>query len=553
MITARTSERRIVFSLLVLTVLNCMFQIAWFWRFRAHNVTMDGVNYIGLARHLLDGNWIASLHGYWSPLLSWLIAAGWFGIHDFTLLARGITIASYLVCLPLLYLLTLRLWNSRVVAAAAVLWFSLARGVLAGSISTIQADFLLTAATLLYFTALIACLRLNRGRNWFFLGCAHAIAFLAKAFAMPWLSIATALAILFKPRQTVRDRSVALVLALFAPVVVWFGWGEALKTRYGAFTTGFQLRANLMVDLKRYTNNLSVGDSYPVVDTNYDQYMVTQPDFATLQKFKVTNPILVPMILKNEAHNVPAALKELIILLTPGGIIALLTGMYLLFRHLRTFPSEAAFMGVVTVSVATLIGAYCMLVFDARYVTPITAVLIAWAARFIVPVRGNANPEIHPAPFIPKLNLALLAGTIVALLFYKASPFRVVDRDFQSSCYDATSKLNGLRLPGDDLVSVGNGPYPERGVGFEAPVYVAYYSGRRLIAMNSALPDPSEIDALAEVVRSKKSNAVLVWGKPSDPAYRTLVAKLQATSTSNQPVTDRVIGEVGRLLAFSQH
>ena len=106
---SNAQERRLALILLALTALNCSFQIGWFWRFRAHNITMDAVNYIGLARHLLDGNVTASLHGYWSPLLSWVIAAGSFVMKDLTVLGRIITIASFLVCLPLLYLLTFRL------------------------------------------------------------------------------------------------------------------------------------------------------------------------------------------------------------------------------------------------------------------------------------------------------------------------------------------------------------------------------------------------------------------------------------------------------------
>src|SRR5262249_3751670 len=157
----------------------------WFWRFYAHNITIDGVNYIGLARHLLDGDFTSSLHGYWSPLFSWVIAAGSWITQDFTVLGRSITIVSFIACLPLLYLFAFRLWRSHATAAFAVLWFSLARGVIAGALGTIQADFLLTALTLVYFILLLACIRESTKLNWLLLGVAHAIAFLAKAIAMP--------------------------------------------------------------------------------------------------------------------------------------------------------------------------------------------------------------------------------------------------------------------------------------------------------------------------------------------------------------------------------
>src|SRR5271165_3694116 len=115
---ANSKSQRLWWSLLLAaTAVNCVFQIVWFWRFHALNINMDGINYIGLARHLVDGNWRASLHGYWSPLNPWIIAATAVMSRNFTLLGHLVTIASFLLCLPLLYLMTLRLWHSKVAAA----------------------------------------------------------------------------------------------------------------------------------------------------------------------------------------------------------------------------------------------------------------------------------------------------------------------------------------------------------------------------------------------------------------------------------------------------
>lgn len=156
--------------LLSATALNCAIQIAWFWRFHARNITTDGIAYIGLARHLVDGNFKSSLHGYWSPLSSWLIAAATVFSRDFTLVGRIVTIASFLACLPLLYVLTLKLWDSRTAAALAVFWFSAARGIIATAVGMILADFVLTATVLLYFILLLAALRKNDSRSWISLG-----------------------------------------------------------------------------------------------------------------------------------------------------------------------------------------------------------------------------------------------------------------------------------------------------------------------------------------------------------------------------------------------
>jgi hypothetical protein len=127
------AERLWWIGLLAATTLNCAFQIAWFWRFRARNLTEDGIAYIGLARHLMDGDFRAFLHGYWSPLTSWIIAATAVCSRIFALTGRLVTIARFALCRPLLYVLTLKLWHSRAAAALAVFWFSVAHGVVVPS------------------------------------------------------------------------------------------------------------------------------------------------------------------------------------------------------------------------------------------------------------------------------------------------------------------------------------------------------------------------------------------------------------------------------------
>ncbi len=542
--------RKLPLILLALTALNCIFQIAWFWRFRGHDITMDAVNYIGLARHLLDGNFTASLHGYWSPMLSWMIAAGSLFTHDFTALGRLITIAAFVLCLPLLYALTFQLWRSHLAAALAVLWFSLARAVIVVALTTIQADFLLVAFTLTYFMRLLACLRQASRMNWLLLGVVHACAFLAKAFAMPWLAVSTVLAALASSRKSLRAATASLLLAFLAPAIVWLTWGEVLKTKYGIFTTGYQMRANLMVDLNRKLNHRERGDPYTFVDTPYyDTYMVGETSWPAVKNFKVMNPALLPVILENELHNVPLAVKEVVILLTPGGILALAAGLALLTRRRASYTPEATFAWISVANLATLIAAYGMLVFDARYVLPITPVLMAVASYFLIPGENASFAGIQPAPILRKTALGLLLASTVFLTFYWASPFRTLDRDFEVSCNRAAALLKNSQPSGKSLVSIGEGPYPENGIGFEAGVYVAYLSGRRLTAMNSALPEGNEAARLADAVLTKKADAVLVWGKPGAPPYETIVGRLRnaPAASPNQPILDPAKGEVGRV------
>jgi hypothetical protein len=101
-------------------------------------------------------------------------------------------------CLPasvvLTYVLTLRLWRSRPTASIAALRFSLRWDFLVTSVSAVSSDFLLTSLVLVYFPLLLRCSRSDRTRDWFYLGGIHAVAYLAKAIALPWLTLSTVLA-----------------------------------------------------------------------------------------------------------------------------------------------------------------------------------------------------------------------------------------------------------------------------------------------------------------------------------------------------------------------
>ena len=539
--------------LLAATFLNCVLQIAWFWRFRAHNINEDGIAYVGLARHLVEGDFKASLHGYWSPLTSWIIAVATVFGRDFTLVGRVVTIASFLLCLPLFYGLTLRLWRSRTAAALAVFWFSAARGLVFLAVGSIEADFVLTACVLLYFTLLLEALRQNKSANWVWLGAAHGLAFLAKAIAMPWLSIASAITVLLRNRRSPRRVVASFLLAFFFPAIVWVSWGTALRTKYGVFTTGYQLRANLMINWHRWLSHRLMGDSLAFANTSslYDNYMVGET-WPSVQAFSLRNPGLLNMIVATEVRTVPQAVKETVILLSPAGAVAFLLVLALLIRNRGQYEPESAFAGIALLSTLSLIAAYCMLVFDGRYVIPIVPLLIATCCPLLLPA-DLAPGAPHVSPGLQKAGLGLLAASVVFFAVYWASPFRTVDRDFEASCHQAAAVLRATG-PAGALVSIGDGPYPEHGVGFEAGPYLAYLSGWRLVGGNSELPHGPDADALSSKALAVNRDAVAVWGSPADPAYIQIVEKIKLAQglLSASPFADPYKGEVGTLFKFRQ-
>ncbi len=547
-----TLIRMILFpAILAATALICLFEIAWFWRYCGRNMTADAISYIGLARHLLDGHFIASLHGYWSPLISWLIAAAGLSISDLTFAGHLVTIATLLASFPLVYWLGYQLWRSQLAAAIATLWFALARGVVAMGVCSILADFLLTGIVCVYFILLMESLRDGRPRNWLLLGAAHSAAFLAKAIAMPWLALTTLLAALLTCGKSWRRFAAATVLALLLPGCAWLGYGSLLRLKYGYFTTGYQLRYNLIVDSRRY---LHPPDPHEFSESSqiYDQYLVTEVSQPQLRAFRVLNSELLPIVLKNESHNLPAAAKEVMILLTPGGALCVLVVLLWLFRYRGRFPAEFRFVVLAIFSSVTLLLAYGMLVFDSRYVLPLIPVLIA-AGSLPLGRAGKGFELLDPGPGLQKVLLVFLAAGALFFQLYWASPFRTINRDFQIVCHDAARELKNLQPQGKNLVTVGEGPFPDEGVGREAGIYTAYFAGRSILGYNVGLPDAAAIPDLAEKISACHADAVLIWGSPASDRYRllreTLARKLAAESSA--PITDPQKGEVGAIL-FAQ-
>lgn len=527
--------------LLALAGLNCLFQTLWFWRYTRHNINYDAISYIGIARHLADGDFHASLHGYWSPLISWCIAGVSLFTRDFLLAGRIVTIASFLLCLALLYLLTLRLWSSSTLAALSVLCFTLSRGVAAFSVFFIGADFLLTAAILLYFILLFRCLRNPKPVHWLILGTAHSGAFLAKAFAMPLLSLATVLAALVANKKSPRQAVVSAVAGMAIPLLVWGSWGNLLKTKYGHFTAGYQAKYNLLdPETKKSADRgeLTILDS---TSRSYDAYMVVDDMYPGSSLWNANLDVRkgISQILSKELRNLPQAFKEIIILITPGGALAFLLALG------RVQGTQATLAWIAAMISTLLIIGYCMLVFDGRYVLPLVPLLIAFAVPLLLPsfpVPGNRS--------LRKLAGALFAVGVIFFTFYRASPFRSLRRDYQTSVYAAAAAL--LEIPScNRLVAIGKGPFPEHGVGWEAGIYASYFAQCHVAGFSEKVPTAEETPAVLADIQTLQSDSILLFGTPQDADYKLLLKTIQEKGhySTSKLLADPEAGEVGRLLS----
>ncbi len=534
------------------TAISCILQVSWFASKCFTQIDYDGMSYVGIARHLSQGQFHAAINAFRSPLISWIIAAG--SLLDKNLLQVGkvTNIASFLASTALLYLLTKRLWHSRLVASIASLWFSLARGFASASVVLIIPDFLLTVLVLTYFLVLLRCFRTDRAKDWALLGLVHGVAYLAKAFALPWLALATLVSLAISFRRQPTHLLNRLALASLSPLLIAASWATVLHSKYGVFTTGSQFVTNFLhYDVMTHPQIEppyvllvdTVMEPGGVADSSekHDEYMVhdPMPPNSRAWSYRLTMRQAVPLAIAAERRNLPGAMKELTILLTPGGILGFLLMLPIMTRRSKQFAPESRFTCVVAVSAASLIFAYGMLAFITTYAFPLAPLMMAITSRlFVRDARFTANPVWQ------RLCLALLVAGLLVAFTYRSSPFRTLDRNFQMSCYDAAQKLDAYS--GSRVVSIGSGPYPEHGVGWEAGYRTAFFANRRIVAETPDLP--TQVAPLMSDIEKSSADAVLLWGSRTDPRFQIVLRSLAAEYRVNLPILDPALGQVGSVV-----
>ena len=211
-------------------------------------------------------------------------------------------------------------------------------------------------------------------------------------------------------------------------------------------------------------------------------------------------------------------------------------------RRRLQLPAEWRLIAIVIVCALSSIFAYSMLVFQARYLYPLIPLMMAVSARFLIP-DADWNHNIWRV-----LAIALVVFGEIASLSYSSSPFRLVTRDFQVSCYGAARQLRAHDVK--NLVSIGAGPFPEHGVGWEAGYKAAFFADRRLIAAADDLPPSDKTAAVLADLAKASPEATIVWGTAQNAAYVALVKSIAAAypSAVSESISDPALGNVGTIL-----
>jgi hypothetical protein len=100
------------------------------------------------------------------------------------------------------------------------------------------------------------------------------------------------------------------------------------------------------------------------------------------------------------------------------------------------------------------------------------------------------------------------------------------------------------------VVSIGSGPYPEHGVGWEAGYKASFFGERKIIGAMHSLPDSTQLSNLTIDIQKASPGAILVWGRSDDTRYRGVIRSLMLQYPHNaaEQIVDPVLGEVGVVL-----
>lgn len=527
-------------------VASCALELFWFGSRCIHQIDYDGMAYVGIARHLREGDLYAAINAFRSPLLSWLIAMAAFASPHYLRIGKLINIGAFLLCAVLLFVFTRRLWHSKLAASVSIFLFVLGRGLAASAVEMITPDFLFAVLTLVYFIVLLRCFRDQQAKDWFYLGLVHGLAFLAKGFALPWLALCTLVALLLSGGSW-KAKASRLGLAALIPLLAAVGWAAALHSKYGVITAGSQFKANLLQWTLHATGERHGTPTYMLLtDTTkaVDDYVVDDPmpPGSWPWKYQVRMKQVLPLLLLAEGRNLPRVMKEMTIVATPGALLAFVAALAIVTRRRVEYFVEWQVAAVIAASALSLALTYSMLVFDARYLFPLIPLILAVAARFLITDRDFDHNGLR------RISIALVLLGMIISLAYPSSPFRLLTRDFQASCYDAGNRLRAHS--GSRLVSIGSGPSPEHGVGWEAGYKAGFFARWRIVGATDFLPDAAQLNALIADISKASPDAVLVWGRPDDTGYKSVMDSLlmQYPKDSSEKIVDPALGEVGSVM-----
>ena len=247
--------------LLLVYLLVCSAALPWY----LHRVGPDAVSYLTIAQKYWAGDFHNAVNGYWSPLLSWLIAPLLcLGVAP-EVTAKCLQIAIGAGVLSIVWWLGKRLQLSEVVRVLTTL--CLVPAVVMYALSDTTPDLLVAGLLLAYLGVVIGADYPRSPWQGAACGLLGALAYLAKAYAFPFfLSHFIAVSgYLFLRRRSSGEELRRLAVGTAAGLLVFAllagGWAGLISRKYSRITIG--TTGSYQFGLSSRSHPMEVGGLYP--------------------------------------------------------------------------------------------------------------------------------------------------------------------------------------------------------------------------------------------------------------------------------------------------
>jgi len=210
-------------------------------KYYQYQINPDGICYLSIAQKYLNGDFRNAINGYWSPLLSWLLA-------PFLLSGLPPLLAAKLISLivGLLTIIGVRLLSYRFQMTERIrnmVLFSLIPSTLYFSLSVITPDLLGVCILVYYLNVIFNAHYSSRGYKGIFCGALGATAYLSRSYVFPFFIFHFLLFNVFHYfNGMTKEKKKNVLLNLFSGLAIFFvisgSWIYIISNKYNKITFG---------------------------------------------------------------------------------------------------------------------------------------------------------------------------------------------------------------------------------------------------------------------------------------------------------------------------
>ncbi|NQT83890.1 glycosyltransferase family 39 protein, partial [bacterium] len=396
-------------------------------RLSRNQINPDAVAYVQVARHYASGRWDLAVNSWWGPLLSWLlIPAVWMEIEPLLVVKIFGILFGLGFALAVASLVGKMNDNEgRFLGFLAALMLALTM-----LPSPVTPDLLLTCLLTWYFSLSIGLLERARASRAFAMGLLGGVAYLTKAYALPFVTVHLCLTFIMKRllvrRGLAQGRALKpFVAALAGMLIVALPWIVVISEHDGTLTFSSVARfsrAYSPIGVRRARPAAQIHRPRAGRITSHENQVEVREGQSVWSPFKDVRGIKYQLV--TIFRNAILALGHLKAADSFGILMCgLLVSVLLLFPLRRSFlAKEGILMLWASVSVGAYLGGYILTVVSQRYLWPVWGLLLGLSVHALGRLHRNRHPRgsddharqnrgpIGPrsAPFRPAIAFLLL-------------------------------------------------------------------------------------------------------------------------------------------------